>query len=161
MESAILHFLLPVLVMRLLLLDKRLILLLSPLAVIPDFDYFIGHHRATTHNLFLGAILVVFAWLLLRKWFKPWQIVLVGSFFFLFHLGADHTGAFLYPVVQEGFGYSAERGIFVSGIPLSSLASPPFSIEFKVFQIAGVSLGGLILALEAFGPWLLRRWRHV
>lgn len=34
-------------------LDRRKVLLLWPLTHLPDFDYVVGHHRATGHNLFL------------------------------------------------------------------------------------------------------------
>lgn len=34
-------------------IDRRKVLLLWPLTHLPDFDYVVGHHRATGHNIFL------------------------------------------------------------------------------------------------------------
>ncbi|MDJ1420979.1 MAG: hypothetical protein M5U10_03575 [Candidatus Methanoperedens sp.] len=47
--------------------DHRYILLLLPLAVIPDLDTFLTLHRALLHNIFIPLILLLFGLLLKEK----------------------------------------------------------------------------------------------
>ncbi len=47
--------------------DHRYILLLLPLAVIPDLDTFLALHRALLHNIFIPLILLLFGLLLKEK----------------------------------------------------------------------------------------------
>lgn len=91
----VLHLLIPIIILRVLVLfgvklDKKLILLLSPIALLPDIDFFIFYHRATFHNLFFGVFLVVLAYLLFRKNYPKKQILFIASFFFISHLLLDY-----------------------------------------------------------------------
>lgn len=47
--------------------DQKYILLLLPLAVIPDFDTFATQHRALLHNIFIPFILLLFGWMIKEK----------------------------------------------------------------------------------------------
>ena len=47
--------------------DKKYILLLLPLAIIPDFDSFVDQHRALLHNIFLPMLLLLFGMIIKQK----------------------------------------------------------------------------------------------
>lgn len=47
--------------------DQKYILLLLPLAVLPDFDTFVTQHRALLHNIFIPLLLVFLGWMLKEK----------------------------------------------------------------------------------------------
>src|SRR5574341_1076659 len=47
--------------------DQKYILLLLPLAVMPDFDTFVTQHRALLHNIFIPLFLFFLGWMLREK----------------------------------------------------------------------------------------------
>ena len=47
--------------------DKKYILLLLPLAIIPDFDSFVDQHRALLHNIFLPMLLLFLGMVIKQK----------------------------------------------------------------------------------------------
>ena len=147
MSQAILHFLIPLLTLRLLKFNKKLVLSLSFLSVIQDLDFFIFLHRATFHNLFVGATLVLTSILVLKKYHKKMRIIFVGSFFFLSHLFLDKVVAWLYPLIKINFGFSDGKFTTVT-IESMQLYKPNFSLEFKLFQIIGLLLVFSLLLLE-------------
>lgn len=66
-------------------LNRKTVLLLSPLVFVPDLDYFIpGMHRVLTSNLFFAAILVFIIYKLFGK-----SESYIGGYFLLSHLLLD------------------------------------------------------------------------
>ncbi|MFH1249040.1 MAG: metal-dependent hydrolase [archaeon] len=110
MDNILLHLLIPILALRIISyftrIDKKTILLLSPLAVFPDIDYFFGYHRATLHNVFVAAAVIILAVFAMRILFKErdWiKIAFVSFFYFAAHLIIDVGGVILfYPLTRKG-----------------------------------------------------------
>ncbi len=154
------HFLIPVTILRVLniflkAIDKRLILILSPLAVIPDFDFFIFYHRATFHNVFFGAFIVFLAVIALKRYFNPWKTAFVGGFFFLMHLILDRGSViWFYPLTKVGYNF---KGNMITLEALQSL--PHFSTEFMVLSIIGVIALFSIFFVEILLTQKLKRAR--
>ena len=149
MNQAILHFIIPIIILRILSsfgmrLNKRLILLLSPIAVLPDLDFFIFYHRATFHNLFFGALIVIIAVLVLKKYFKPWKTAFIGGFYFLMHIALDNGSIiWFYPLTRTGYDFSGNK------IVLESLQILPyFSLKFMILSSIGVLFLFSILVIE-------------
>ncbi|MEM4268235.1 MAG: hypothetical protein QXK37_05395, partial [Candidatus Woesearchaeota archaeon] len=61
MTHPALHFIIPVLILIIFKFDKLLVLLISPLSLLPDIDYFFPPHRAVTHNIFFGMLIIFLA----------------------------------------------------------------------------------------------------
>lgn len=66
MPSLVIHGILPLLpLLAMRRVDPRKVWWLFPLTFVPDLDYFLGFHRATTSNLFIlipGFVLAWYAW---------------------------------------------------------------------------------------------------
>ncbi|HUR68086.1 MAG TPA: metal-dependent hydrolase [Candidatus Thermoplasmatota archaeon] len=93
-------------------LDRKRVLLAWPLTHLPDFDYLIGYHRATGHNVFLVLPFVALAgwgWRRARPELAQWGfigVVYVGS-----HLAMDAFAGgvtLLYPFSLHTTCYYAE-----------------------------------------------------
>lgn len=83
-------------------LDRRKVLLAWPLTHLPDFDYVVGFHRATGHNLFVVlpfALVGLWAWRNARPALAEWMLVAVvylGSHLFMDAFAGGVT--LLYPL---------------------------------------------------------------
>lgn len=92
--------------------DRRKVLLAWPLTHLPDFDYAIGYHRATGHNVFLLLPFVVvgaWAWRSAKPALAHWMIV--ASVYLASHLLMDIFAGgvtLLYPVSVHTTCYFAE-----------------------------------------------------
>ncbi len=76
---------------------QKYILLLLPLAVIPDFDTFATQHRALLHNIFIPLMLLLFG--LVIKEYRT--IFIIASVYIASHVVLDMFGggvALFYPV---------------------------------------------------------------
>lgn len=84
------HFLVPILILLAVFpeMDKRLVLLLSPLTLIPEIDFLIGH-RYLFHNIFFALIVPA----LVCQFFKEKRgAFLIALFFLGSHLLLDISG---------------------------------------------------------------------
>ncbi|MBL7169555.1 MAG: hypothetical protein ISS48_00875 [Candidatus Aenigmarchaeota archaeon] len=114
------HYTIPVLFLLFLFKsDKKLILLLAPLTLMPDLDFFTNIHRLLFHNIFFVIGLSWLSYLLLGKLFK---INNKKEFFFitLFLLGShllldfDAYGvAFFYPLDNHILGFDFNKFHFM------------------------------------------------
>ncbi len=68
--------------------DHKYILLLLPLAVIPDFDTFVEEHRALLHNVFIPLVLIGLGLLIRSKR----SIFLIAAVYIGFHTILDLFG---------------------------------------------------------------------
>ena len=102
----IIHFLLPVLIILALFpkLDRKLVLILSPLTLISELDFFMGH-RFLLHNVFF--VFIVLGWIYAIYSKKNLDVktpVLIAAFFLFSHivldLGGPGVGMF-YPVYDK------------------------------------------------------------
>jgi len=112
------HLLLPTLFLLALRLDPKRVLLLAPLAVLPDFDALFGLHRALGHS-FIPILVLPMALLVYAKYRRPewFQAAVLVQFFLASHVVLDLGGvAFLWPFVKEqfyfdpGITFSADGG---------------------------------------------------
>jgi len=86
----ILHILIPLLILLALFpkLDKRLVVGLSLLAILPDFDFFIPPlHRVITHNVFFALIIS----LIIYAIWNNIKIFYISLYYLLTHLILDLT----------------------------------------------------------------------
>lgn len=150
MNSPILHYLIPLVVILIInhlarnKIDKRLILLLSPLALIPDIDYLIFYHRATFHTIFFGIFIVSMAVITLKKYFKPWKTAAAGSFFFLMHLVLDRGEViWFYPFTNIGYSFVGHR-ITLEGLQIV----PHFPLKWWLINASGVLLLFALFLIE-------------
>jgi membrane-bound metal-dependent hydrolase YbcI (DUF457 family) len=106
----LMHVVLPVLLLLAIRVDTRMVLLLSPLAILPDFDAAFGLHRALFHS-FIPIVVLPVALLCYARLRRPeWML---GAWLALFYLSShvvlDLGGvAFLWPVVQDQFYFEPE-----------------------------------------------------
>ena len=99
------HLLLPMLLLLALRIDPKKVVLLAPLAVLPDFDALFGLHRALGHS-FIPILVLPLALLAYSKYRRPeWMLgATIVLFYLVSHVVLDLGGvAFLWPVVQEQF----------------------------------------------------------
>ncbi len=68
--------------------DWKYVLLLLPLAVVPDIDTFAAQHRAILHNIFIPVILLLFAWRL-REYRN---VLIISAVYFASHVILDMFG---------------------------------------------------------------------
>lgn len=104
------HLALPLLFLLALRIDTRTAVLLSPLAILPDLDAFLGLHRAVLHS-FIPVVIAPVALILYAKYRRPeWMLpALIVQFYLASHVVLDLGGvAFLWPVVQEQFYFIPE-----------------------------------------------------
>jgi len=152
----IFHLLLPVSILLLFRLEKRLFLL-SPIALLPDLDYFsVIYHRALFHNVFFGALLILAVYFSFGR--KP---ALVSSFLFLSHLALDfdRTGVgLLFPLSQNAYGF-AQGGLVSTPISSIQFHSTSLSVLYPSELLA------ILLSLSIFfifalyeGPFFRERF---
>ena len=116
------HFLIPVLLLLLLVKNKKLVFLLAPIAIIPDFDVFIPNlHRTLFHNIFFGIVLMAVAYFIIKKFYKTKlsSFILIASVLFFSHLLLDFDAsgvAFFFPFDQYAYAVTSSG---LSKIPLS------------------------------------------
>ena len=68
--------------------DWKYVLLLLPLAVVPDIDTFAAQHRAILHNIFIPVIFLLFAWRL-REYRN---VFIISAVYFASHVILDMFG---------------------------------------------------------------------
>lgn len=96
-------------------IDRRKVLLAWPLTHLPDFDYLIGYHRATGHNLFVllpFALAALYAWRKGRPALAEWM--LIASVYVASHLVMDAFAGgvtLLYPLSLHTTCYYAEINV--------------------------------------------------
>ncbi|VVB95349.1 LexA-binding, inner membrane-associated putative hydrolase [uncultured archaeon] len=81
--------------------DIRYILLLLPLAVVPDIDTFATQHRALLHNIFIPLTFLLFGFLVFKG---KRTIFMISSVYLASHVVLDMFGggvALLYPLYDE------------------------------------------------------------
>ncbi|HEX7392160.1 MAG TPA: metal-dependent hydrolase [Thermoplasmata archaeon] len=106
----VLHLLLPLLFLLAVRIDSRKVLLLAPLAILPDFDALFGLHRALFHS-FIPLVILPLGFVLYSKWYKPeWMLgSLIALFYLLSHLVLDLGGvAFLWPFTSDQFYFDPQ-----------------------------------------------------
>jgi len=99
------HLLLPMLLLLALRMDPKKVVLLAPVAVLPDFDALFGLHRALGHS-FIPILVLPLALLAYSKYRRPeWMLSATLVLFYLVsHVVLDLGGvAFLWPIVKEQF----------------------------------------------------------
>lgn len=106
----VLHLALPLLLLLALRTDVRMAVLLSPLAIFPDFDAAFGLHRAAFHNFIFVIVLpvAVIAYSKLRR--PEWlSWALVAQFYVASHIVLDLAGvSFLWPIVTDQIYFDPE-----------------------------------------------------
>jgi membrane-bound metal-dependent hydrolase YbcI (DUF457 family) len=132
---------------------RNYVLLLFPLAVLPDLDHFLPpFHRLLLHNVF---ILVPVIGLALYARFRAkndvlYNVALIASFLLLSHLLLDlFTGAgvpLFYPFAATTFGFTYELIIAHSSVVL--IPEPPAA--FVQSELLGIALTSLVLAMIVF-----------
>lgn len=130
------HFTVPVILLIFLFnVDRKLVFLLAPLTILPDFDIFTTFHRLLFHNIFVGILSVFLSFFVLRTVFKieKKKFLLVGLFLFFSHLLLDFNGygvSFFYPLDNHLYGFDyREKRIVVNEF------SKKFEIIFPIEQI--------------------------
>jgi membrane-bound metal-dependent hydrolase YbcI (DUF457 family) len=121
MTHPLLHFLIPVAVLLLMRFDRKLVLLLSPLALLPDYDFYLPPHRGFGHSIFFGAIVILIAYVAIEgmgkvkliKAFNPNHILIVAIVMFMSHLILDGQVGWLYPLSDSSFGFRYDLRQFV------------------------------------------------
>lgn len=101
----LLHLLFPVGMLLLLGFERRTVFLLSPIALLPDFDVLFSLHRGLFHNLFFGVFVAGAAYLLAGR---TRAVLLAASFLFASHLALDFGyigSAYLYPFDPAVYGF--------------------------------------------------------
>jgi membrane-bound metal-dependent hydrolase YbcI (DUF457 family) len=132
---------------------RNYVLLLFPLAVLPDIDHFLPpYHRLLLHNVF---ILVPAISLALYARFRTkndvlHNVALIASYFLLSHLLLDlfqGSGVPLfYPFAATTFGFTYELIIAHGSVVL--LPEPPAA--FVQSELLGIALTSLVLAMIVF-----------
>lgn len=103
------HFLIPVLILLAARADKKLVFLLAPLSIIPDFDGLtVTMHRALFHNIFFAVILLAVLYLIIKKFYKTKfaSFLFVASTMFFSHLLLDFDSygiAFFFPLDKHAY----------------------------------------------------------
>ncbi len=106
----LMHVLLPVLILLALRIDTRKVLLLAPLAVLPDFDAVFGLHRAVFHS-FIPVVVIPVGLILYSRYKRPeWMLTaLLVQFYLASHVVLDLGGvAFLWPFTTDMFYMNPE-----------------------------------------------------
>jgi membrane-bound metal-dependent hydrolase YbcI (DUF457 family) len=101
----VMHLLLPLLILLALRIDTRSVLLFAPLAILPDFDAFLGLHRVVFHS-FIPVIVIPVMLILYSKYRRPeWMLgALLVQFYMASHVALDMGGVvFLWPFTMDMF----------------------------------------------------------
>jgi len=160
----ILHFFLPLLFVLALFpkLNRRLIYIMSPLTILPDFDWFFGH-RYFFHNIFFIFAISIVVYII----FDKKKIVFLLALFFLgshLILELDRLGVGLfYPLYQKLIGIDV--GIYSSPGTTNlgfnfELITNSLSEATKMQMAPGFTKHGLFLLLLLI-PLLLVKYRSI
>ena len=101
----VMHLLLPLLILLALRIETRSVLLFAPLAILPDFDAFLGLHRVVFHS-FIPVIVIPVALILFAKYKRSeWMLsALLVQFYMASHVALDMGGVvFLWPFTMDMF----------------------------------------------------------
>jgi len=106
----LMHLLLPLLFLLALRLDSKKVLLLAPLAILPDFDAAFDLHRAVFHS-FIPVVILPVALILYSKYKRPeWMLgALLVQFYLASHVVLDLGGvAFAWPFTTDMLYFDPE-----------------------------------------------------
>lgn len=101
----VMHLLLPLLILLALRIESRSVILFAPLAILPDFDAFLGLHRVVFHS-FIPVIVIPVVLILYSKYRRPeWMLAaLLVQFYMASHVALDLGGVvFLWPFTMDMF----------------------------------------------------------
>lgn len=149
----ILHLLVPVGLLLLFRVEKRTVFLLSPIALLPDFDVLFSLHRGLFHNVFFGIIIATAAYALAGR---TRTIFLAASFLFASHLILDfgyYGSAYLYPFDQTVYGFDFRTFSWITH-SLAETQVPNVFAKVPPALFFGTALAGLGLffsALQGYG----------
>ena len=104
------HLMLPLLFLLALKLDTRMVLLMAPLAIIPDFDAAFNLHRAVFHS-FIPVVVLPVALIVYSKLKRPeWMLgALLIQFYLASHVLLDLGGvAFAWPFTTDMLFFDPE-----------------------------------------------------
>ncbi len=161
----IVHFLIPVLVVLALFpkLDRRLVLVLSPLTVIMDLDLLMGH-RYVLHNVFFVLVVMALVYITFSARdfkFGAMTPVMITAFFMLSHLALDVGGpgvAAFYPVYPKFINMESSVALDLSTVELSGgflMSAKPISAVVMPAKVPAVTMTGVLLFLVAlFGVFV-------
>lgn len=112
-----LHLLLPVLFLLAIRIDPRKVIMFAPLAIVPDFDAFLGMHREVLHSfipvLVLPLSLIIFSKLRKPEWMSS---ALLIQFYLASHIVLDLGGVtFFWPFFKEQFFFDPVIKVNVQG----------------------------------------------
>ncbi|OGS43010.1 MAG: hypothetical protein A3K76_01225 [Euryarchaeota archaeon RBG_13_57_23] len=99
----LMHILLPTLFLLAIRLDPKMVILLAPFTILPDFDAAFGLHRALFHS-FVPIVILPVALIIYSKLKRPeWMLgALLVQFYLASHVVLDLGGvAFLWPLVED------------------------------------------------------------
>lgn len=163
----IIHVLIPMLTLLSFMpnIDKKLILVLMPLTVLPDFDLLFGKHRYFFHNIFFVIFVTAVIYLISNRknilGFKNLLPSLIALFFLTSHLILDFGGpgvAILYPVYRKlikiDLLVTTDHNIILNVI------GNPLTEATKIQNMPVVTTNGLLLFL-IFAPlfilWIFKK----
>jgi len=155
----IVHFLIPVLVVLALFpkLDRRLVLVLSPLTVIMDLDLLMGH-RYVLHNVFFVLVIMALVYLTFSARdfkFGAMTPVMITAFFMLSHIALDMGDpgvAAFYPVYGKFINLESSVALDLSTVELSGaflMSAKPISDVVMPSRVPAVTMTGVLLFLIA------------
>ena len=113
----IMHILLPLLILLALRIDAKKAVLFAPLAILPDFDAFLGAHRMVFHS-FIPVVVLPIALILYSKYKRPeWMLsALLVQFYLASHVVLDLGGvSFLWPITTDMFYMDPELRFNLQG----------------------------------------------
>jgi hypothetical protein len=106
----LMHLMLPLLLLLALRLDTRMVVLMAPLAIVPDFDAAFNLHRAVFHS-FVPVVILPVALILYSKFRRPeWMLsALLIQFYLASHVVLDLGGvAFAWPFTTDMLFFDPE-----------------------------------------------------
>ncbi len=118
--------------------DYGYILLLLPLAVIPDIDTFLAQHRALLHNAFIPLLLIFFGWIFKEKR----TIFIIAAVYIASHVFMDMFDrgvVLLYPFYDK-------MAFVDAGLKMSqaNMLTWTFDYGFKEYSIGSMKAYGYI-----------------
>lgn len=131
------HLVLPMLLLLALRLEPRRVLILAPLAIVPDLDA-VWLHRAALHNIFITLALPL-AFIVYSKLKRPdlFMSTLIAQFYLFSHVVLDLGGvSILWPFVEDMWYFNPDITLTVrGGIDVS------FDLDYgwKEYQSMGTS----------------------
>lgn len=164
----IIHIIIPTLVLLAFMpeIDKKLILALMPLTVIPDVDLLLGMHRYLFHNIFFVLIVTGIVYLISNRKnifkFKNLLPAGIALFFLTAHLVLDFGGpgiGLFYPLYDKLIKIDLLATTTNGNIKLT-IATNPLSAATMAQPIPIATTSGLLL-LIVFAPfftiWVLKK----